>query len=68
MKETTVQRIKDRYLSHLKTQYDSDSGPSNPTDLQVLPYKKRGRPLLIGEELDEQVRHCDILEGKRLYC
>ena len=40
LKETTVRRTKDRYLSHLKTQCDSYSGSSNPTDLQVLPYKK----------------------------
>ena len=49
LKETTVRRFKDNYLLHI-----SDS--TGPTDLQELPCKKRGRPLLIGEELDEQVK------------
>ena len=47
-KETTVRRFKNNYLASLKTP-DSDT--------KQLLTKKHGRPLLIGEELDEQVRH-----------
>ena len=49
LKETTVRRFKDNYLLHI----NDFTGPAN---LQELPYKKRGRPLLIGEELDKQVK------------
>ena len=48
LKETTVRRFKNNYLASLKT-------PAS--DTKELLSKKRGRPLLIGEELDEQVRH-----------
>ena len=47
LKETTVRRFKNNYQSSLKT----------PSDMKELLSKKRGRPLWIGEELDEQVRH-----------
>ena len=43
LKETTVRRFKDNYLLHI---IDS----TGLTDLQELPCKKHGRPLLIGEE------------------
>ena len=49
LKETTVRKFKDIYLLHIN---DSTA----PTDLQELPCKKHGRPLLIGAELDEQVK------------
>ena len=49
LKETTVRRFKGNYLLHI-------NNSTGPTDLQELPCKKRGRPLLIGEELDEQVK------------
>ena len=49
LKETTVRRFKDNYLLHINNSTD-------PTDLQELSCKKCGRPLLIGEELDEQVK------------
>lgn len=29
-------------------------------DLTVLPVQKRGRPLLLGDELDAKIRHCRI--------
>ena len=44
LKEITVRRFKNYYLANLKTP-DSDT--------KQLLNKKRGRPLLIGEELDE---------------
>ena len=47
LKETTVRRLKDNYQSSLKT----DQGSS-----KELPGKKRGRPLMIGVDLDQQVR------------
>ena len=48
LKETTVRRFKNNYQASLKTPV---------SDTKELLSKKRGRPLLIGEELDEQVRH-----------
>ena len=49
--EPTVRRAKNRYIEELK---------KNPSfefsELQELPTRKKGRPLLIGEELDRQVR------------
>ena len=51
LKETTVRRFKNNYQSSLKTASDGSS------DASELLSKKCGRPLLIGEELDEQVRH-----------
>lgn len=47
----TVRRFKNNYQSSLKTASDGSS------DASELLSKKHGRPLLIGEELDEQVRH-----------
>ena len=41
--------MKNDYLSHLKTSESSD-------DVQELPGKKRGRPLLLGDQLDKQLR------------
>ena len=57
LKETTVRRIKNVYLSELKngsfeTSHSSELGGV----VQQLPPKKKGRPLLLGEELDKQVR------------
>ena len=59
LKETTVRRIKNVYLSELKkgSFEASHSGESGDSEIvQQLPPKKKGCPLLIGEELDKQVR------------
>ena len=48
LKETTIRRLKNNYQTSLKT----DQGNS-----KELPGKKRGRPLMIGVDLDQQVRH-----------
>ena len=59
LKETTVRRIKNIYLSELKkgSLKASHSGESGDSEIvQQLPPKKKGRPLLIGEELDKQIR------------
>ena len=53
LKETTVRRIKNAYLLELKSNPRAE--PDNET-VPELPCKKKGRPLLIGEELDKQVR------------
>ena len=45
LKKATVRRFKNNYLLQI-----NDS--TRPTDLQELPCKKRGRPLLIGDKLD----------------
>ena len=55
LKETTVRRLKDLYQSSLKSKRPCDS-LENTTDVQELPRKKTGRPLLIGEKLDHQVQ------------
>ena len=49
LKEAAVRRFKDNYLLHI-------NNSTCLTDLQELPCKKHERPLLIGEELDEQVK------------
>ena len=53
LKETSVRRFKNNYQDELKKSIHSSS--DSPTVKELIP-KKRGRPLLIGEELDEQVR------------
>ena len=50
LKETTVQRLKNNYQASLK------ANEGSLTDVYELPGKKRGRPPMIGEELDQQVR------------
>ena len=67
LKETTVRRIKNVYLSELKngsfeTSHSSELGGDSEV-VQQLPPKKKGRPLLLGEELDKQV--CDYLQVLR---
>ena len=51
LKEMTIRRFKNKHQSRLKTASDGSS------DANELLGKKRGRPLLIGEVLDEPVRH-----------
>ena len=53
LKETSVRRFKNNYQAQLKS---STKEASENFTVQELVPKKRGRPLLIGEELDEQVR------------
>ena len=50
LKETTVRRLKNIYRAELRV---SDS---KAQDLTELPLQKTGRPLMLGEELDKQVR------------
>ena len=55
-KETSVRRFKNNYQDQLKKSIHSLSGSDSPNVFRELVPKKCGRPLLIGEELDEQVR------------
>ena len=52
LKETSVRRFKDSYRESVKkrTRYDTQD------KLEELPTKKMGRPLLLGEEIDRQVK------------
>ena len=49
--EPTVRRIKNAYLEELK-----GKTLEQVEELKELPFKRRGRPLYIGEELDKQVQ------------
>lgn len=50
--ETTVRSIRDSYRTELKCKRDDgDSG-----DVDALPLRKRGRKLLLGEDIDEMVQ------------
>ena len=53
LKETFARRFKTNYQIQLKTVMEEVS--ENSTVQELVP-KKRGQPLLIGEELDEQIR------------
>ena len=60
LKEASVRRLKNIYQASLKlgnapvTDKQNSQGSS---DVKEFPPKKTGRPLLLGEELDQQVRH-----------
>ena len=53
--ETTVRSIKDAYLKEIKRKRSSD--PDNQQEIRSLPVKKRGRPVLLGNDLDSKVQH-----------
>ena len=55
LKETSVRRFKTNYQADLKERLTMLKEDSEGTVRELVP-KKRGRPLLIGEELDGQVR------------
>ena len=52
LKETSVRRLKNEYRASVKRPRDDTS----IEDVQELPSKKTGRPLLLGNDLDKQVR------------
>ena len=52
LKETSVRRFKDAYRENLKKRVRCD----NADELKELPNKKMGRPLLVGEDIDQQVK------------
>ena len=57
-----MRRLKHLYLykvPELEEQNSKDSGDDEtPEEVQTLPRKKQGRPLLIGDELDKEVQVC----------
>ena len=54
LKETTVRRLKNLYRSTLKSTKSNDD--SLHGEIQELPRKKTGQPLLVTEELDIQIQ------------
>ena len=52
LKETSVRRFKDTYRENLKKRVRCDSAD----EVKELPNKKMGRPLLVGEDIDQQVK------------
>ena len=52
LKETSVRRFKDRYQELLRKR----TRDNVHDELEELPTKKMGRPLLLGEEIDRQVK------------
>ena len=52
LKETSVRRFKDSYRESLRKRARDD----NCDELDELPSKKMGRPLLVGDEIDRQVK------------
>ena len=55
LKETSVKRLKSEYLTSLKKPGDNASS-SGVEEIKELHCKKTGKPLLLSEELDKQVR------------
>ena len=53
LKETSVRRLKNEYRANLNKPGGSSSGVE---EIKELHCKKAGKPLLLGEELDKQVR------------
>ena len=51
MSESTARSIRDSYLIEAKRKRVEDL-----EDIEALPEKKRGRPLLLGDALDEKVQ------------
>ena len=56
LKEASVRRLKDEYRANLKKPGGNSSRDTSGLEVQELPCKKAGKPLLLGEELDKQVR------------
>ena len=55
LKESTVRTWRDSYQAELKKRTCGQAGLDNTT-IKQLPSKKRGRPMLLGDELDRQVQ------------
>ena len=52
MKETSVRGWKNAYCKELLSQSNRKRGP---VEIVELPQKRRGRPLLLGDELEQEV-------------
>ena len=55
LKETSVRRFRDEYERYIKEQLRSDESSAS-SSMKAMSTKPMGRPLLIGEEADQQVR------------
>ncbi len=55
LKESTVRTWKAKYLAEVRLRKKADDG--TPLSVTSLPQKKRGRPLMLGESLDTEVKH-----------
>ena len=53
--ESTARKLRAEYLRQLKIEVETE-GPSCSPHIKVLPTKRQGRPLLLGEKLDETIR------------
>ena len=62
LKETSVRDWKKAYLKELKGKRES-SAPGDAVTINKLPAKRRGRPPLIGEKLDESLRNLSVQGG-----
>ena len=59
LKESSVATWKKKYQDELKRvagRVSRDGGVDHAVEVKVLPLKKRGRPLLLGEKLDSEVK------------
>ena len=60
LKEASIQRLKNIYQASLKlgnAPVTDEQNSQGTSDVKEFPLKKTGHPLLLGEELDQQVRH-----------
>jgi len=55
LKEASVRGWKNAYCKELLMQSSRKCGP-DPVEIKELPQKHQGRPLLLGEELEEEVK------------
>ena len=53
--ESTARKLRAEYLRQLKIKVEME-GPSCSPHIKVLPTKRQGRPLLLGEKLDETIQ------------
>ena len=56
--ESSARKLRAEYLRQLKTEVETeDAKSSSPcTSIKVLPTKRQGRPLLVGQKLDETIQ------------
>ena len=56
--ESTARKLRAEYLRQLKTEVETEDAKScSPcTSINILPTKRQGRPLLVGQKLDETIQ------------
>ena len=66
LKESTVRGWRDAYIKTYKDlKEESRKRPGSPVKVEELPEKRRGRPLLLGEEMEREVK-CFIKASREL--